>query len=102
MERWAFRPHLPPDLTAIGGQKTTFTTSGSYQTTHCFLMFSEYIAPQRVRVARSLWPGFLFGLTSPPKFRVLSVIHRRKGPICPAHDPEKRSFEKIMRKQSPR
>ena len=31
------------------------------QTTHCFLAFSDYIAPQRVRCARSFWPGFLFG-----------------------------------------
>ena len=31
------------------------------QTNHCFLAFSEYIAPQRVRCARSFWPGFLFG-----------------------------------------
>ena len=30
------------------------------ETTHCFLAFSEYIAPQRVRFARSFWPGFLF------------------------------------------
>ena len=28
---------------------------------HCFLTFSEYIASQRVRYARSFWPGFLLG-----------------------------------------
>ncbi len=31
------------------------------QTTHCFSAISDYIAPQRVRCARSFWPGFLFG-----------------------------------------
>src|SRR6266436_185531 len=30
------------------------------QTTHCFPAIPDYIASQRVRCARSLWPGFLF------------------------------------------
>src|SRR4029077_7459391 len=41
------------------------------QTNHCFLTFSEYIAPQRVRCARSFWPGFLFGEMRPIEFQVL-------------------------------
>src|ERR1700684_4366180 len=52
------------------------------QTTHCFPAISDYIAPQRVRCARSVWPGFLFGRESsfgglcPPEFQVLSVIRK--------------------------
>src|SRR6476469_8391320 len=40
------------------------------QTTHCFPAISDYIAPQRVRCARSFWPGFLFGRRAPFEFQV--------------------------------
>jgi hypothetical protein len=52
-------------------------------TNRCFLAFSDYIAPQCARFARSFWPGFLF------------------GPQGPEHDPVNWEpvFEKIMLKQ---
>src|SRR5450755_5101683 len=46
-------------------------------TSHCFLVFSEYIASQRVRCARSYWPGFLFGAMHPAKFSFLSVTRKQ-------------------------
>jgi hypothetical protein len=46
------------------------------------LAFSEYIAAQCIRCARSFWPGFLFG-----------------AHWAPEHDPENRFSEKIMLEQ---
>ena len=51
------------------------------QTNHCFLAFSEYIAPQRVRCARSFWPGFLFGGESAPSNSKL--LEARSGEVGP-------------------
>lgn len=46
-------------------------------TSHCFLVFSDYIAAQRVGFARSFWPGFLFGRYARlPNSRFLSVIRK--------------------------
>src|ERR1700685_2333718 len=51
------------------------------QTTHCFSAISDYIAAQRVRCARSFWPGFLFGRKS--------SFGRRCPPELFERDPEK-------------
>ena len=52
---------IPTPKRAIRGRRHAQNRLTKCQTNHCFLAFSEYIAPQRVRCARSFWPGFLFG-----------------------------------------
>ncbi|MGH6883992.1 MAG: hypothetical protein ACREFM_23935, partial [Hypericibacter sp.] len=51
-----------------------------YQTNHCFLAFSEYIAPQRIRYCPVFWPGFLFRAkvqaVALSHFRFMSVIRK--------------------------
>jgi hypothetical protein len=55
----------------------TENRSTNPSTSHCFLAYSDYIAPQRVWFARSLWPGFLFGRHARlPNSRFLSAIRK--------------------------
>ena len=50
-------------------------------TNHCFLAISDYIAAQRVRFARSLWPGFLLGALRHPEIQVFERDPEKWVPV---------------------
>ena len=54
------------------------------QTNHCFLAFSEYIAPQRVRCARSFGRASFLGRQAPSNSKVLERDPENWGPGFPA------------------
>src|SRR6266404_3685022 len=84
--RKCFAEFIPPKraMAPEAGQVRDENQLAKSQTTHCFPAIPDYIAPQRVRCARSLWPGFLFRRAAPLEFQVFECDPEKAGPGFPA------------------